>query len=261
MEIVNQLANKAEQATKLKLISNITAKVNQRINDLKLEIQLLLNKTKMQRLDEVERLETLDSLERSKITDQINTLKNSAKDKRLDRITILTEANEIAHSLELKDPIDYKLKKISDSGASSQIITNVSDDSPELYTRGYEALEAEIASLKQRTNDDPFIQELRGLEEKLKLLEYNREAEQLKNRTDDTPFIEGLREMENTLAYFESIKIDPKSINVAHLDQAAFIPEKKIKPKRKLIVVLGLIIGLILGVLIAFIRNMTTSKN
>ncbi|WP_198266037.1 GNVR domain-containing protein [sulfur-oxidizing endosymbiont of Gigantopelta aegis] len=32
-------------------------------------------------------------------------------------------------------------------------------------------------------------------------------------------------------------------------------PDKKIKPKRALIVILGLFLGLIFGILIAFIRN------
>ncbi|WP_198264904.1 hypothetical protein [sulfur-oxidizing endosymbiont of Gigantopelta aegis] len=46
--------------------------------------------------------------------------------------------------------------------------------------------------------------------------------EQLKNRTDDTPFVKELREKEKKLAYLESISIDPETVRVAHLDQAAF---------------------------------------
>ena len=93
-------------------------------------------------------METTNILEHSKIEDKINTLIGSAKDKRLDHITKLTEANKIAHSMGIKDPIDYKLKKISDSSTTkSQIMTDISNNSGNLYTMGYEALEAEIASL------------------------------------------------------------------------------------------------------------------
>ena len=81
-EIVNRLAAEAEQATKIELISDIDAKVQERIKEIKLDIKLLLNKTKKQRLDEIERLETADALERSKINDKIKALRDSAKIKR-----------------------------------------------------------------------------------------------------------------------------------------------------------------------------------
>ena len=155
-------------------------------------------------------------------------------------------------------PFEYKLDKLSKLGDNSQIMTDMSNTSSQLYTRGYEALAAEISSLTKRTNDDPYINELRGLENQLKLLEYNRKAEQLKNRTNDAPFVKELREKENTLAYLSTIKIDPATISVANQDRVAFPPENKIKPKRKLIVVLGLVLGLILGVIIAFFRNLQT---
>ena len=254
--IVNRLTIAAEQATKTGLIFDIEAKIKEQIKTLNLEIKLLLDITKKQRLDQIERLETSDSLKRNEIEDKIKVLRDSAQDKRLDRIAKLTEANTIAHSLGIKDPIDFKLKKISDSSTKKyQIMTDISNKSSQLYTLGYEALEAEIDSLKKRTNDDPYIKELRSLEEQLKLLEHNRKAEQLKNRTNDAPFITELREKENSIAYLEAIKIAPESIKVAHLDQAAFPPEKKIKPKRKLIVIIGAILGFILSLFIVLILN------
>ena len=137
----------------------------------------------------------------------------------------------------------------------SQILTGISDNAPQLYQRGYEALNAEIKSLSNRTLDDPFIPELRGLQEKLKLLEHNREAEQLKSRENDDPFIDSLRDKQNELARLASINIDPETVKTARLDQAAYAPEERIKPNRKLIVVLGFILGLMIGVFAAFFAN------
>ncbi|MCP3675034.1 MAG: hypothetical protein GY829_11280 [Gammaproteobacteria bacterium] len=192
------------------------------------EIQALRISAKNQRLDKIERLEAVNILERRKVEDKIKIFKDSAKGKRLDRIIKLTEASKIAHSMGIKDPIDYKLKKISDlSNTNSQIMTDVSSNTNTLYSRGYEALEAEITSLTQRTNDEPFIKELRGLEDKLKLLEHSQKIEQLNNRTNDAPFIAELREKENTLTYLSMIKIDPENIKVAHVDQAAFPSKNK----------------------------------
>jgi len=320
-EIVNRIANEAERATKTEILLDIQAKVSTRVIELNQEIKRLRNIAKKRRQDEIERLETADALERKTISDKISslqgkalgerlaeilrmeeadrieregveekirTLRNSAKEKRLDRISKLKEASGIAHSLEIRDPIGYKLKKLSDAAEiNSQILTDISNTTPQLYTRGYEALDAEItslssrkiddpfikdlrglqdrlqlleynekiAALKLRNSDDPFIPELRGLQEKLKLLEHNRKVEQLKSRKNDDPFIASLRDKENQVVRLESIHIDPATVKTVRLDQAAYVPEKRIKPKRKLIVVLGLMLGLMLGVFAAFFVN------
>jgi LPS O-antigen subunit length determinant protein (WzzB/FepE family) len=255
-EIVNRIAEEAEQATKVEILSDIETRVNFRVMELNGEVQRLRDITKKRRRDEIERLETADALERNIINDKIATLRGKVRDERLDKISKLKEGNEIAHSLNIKDPFAYRLKKISDSNMSnSQILTGISSNAPEIYTRGYEAIEAEITSLSNRKVDDPFIPELRGLQEKLKLLEHNRKAEQLKSRQNDDPFIASLRDKEIELARLASINIDPATVKTAHLDQAAFPPDKRIKPNRKLIVVLGFMLGLMLGVLVAFFAN------
>jgi len=255
-EIVNRIAEEAEWAAKAEILSDIEARVSFRVIELNQEVQRLRDITKKQRHDEIERLETVDALERNTINDKIVSLRDKVRGERLDRISKLKEAAEIAHSLELKDPIEFKLKKMNDASmTNSQILTGISSNDPQLYTRGYEAIEAEITSLSNRTVDDPFIPELRGLQEKLKLLEYNRKAEQLKSRENDDPFIESLRDKENELSRLASINIDPATVKTARMDQAAFPPDKRIKPKRKLIVVLGFMLGLMLGVFAAFFAN------
>jgi len=255
-EVTNRIAAKAERATASEIIADIGAKIDERLEDLNREVQRLREQTKKQRRDEIERLETSDALERNNINDKIASLRSKALSDRLDRVAKLKEATEIAHSLEIKDPIGYKLKKISDATATkSQILTGITNSAPQLYTRGYEAIDAEITSLSNRTVDDPFIADLRGLQEKLKLMETNRKVEQLKSRQNDDPFIKLLRNKENDLARLESIEIDPATVKTASLDQAAFAPEKRIKPKRKLIVATGLMLGLMLGVFAAFFVN------
>lgn len=255
-EIINRIAEEVERATKTEVLLDIQSNVSARVIELNQEIKRLRNITKKRRQDEIERLATADALERNTIHDKIASLRDKVRSQRLDRISILKEAAEIAHSLDIKDPIAYKLKKISDSALTkSQILTGISSNSPQLYTRGYEAIEAEISSLSNRTVDDPFITELRGFQEKLKLLEHNRRVEQLKSRQNDDPFIESLRDKENELARLASINIDPTTVKTARLDQAAYPPDKRIKPNRKLIVVLGIVLGLMLGVFAAFFVN------
>ena len=255
-EIVNRIAEEADRATKAEILLDLQTRIGIRVTGLNQEIQRLREITIKRRQDEIEQLETADALERNTINDKIASLRDKERDERKDRMTKLKEAADIAHSLDIKEPIGYKLKKISDSAnTQSQILTDFSDDASQLYTRGYEAIEAEITSLSNRTVDDPFIPELRGLQEKLKLLEHNRKVEQLKSRQNDDPFIDSLRDKQNELARLESIHIDPATVRTARLDQAAFPPDKRIKPKRKLIVVLGLMLGLMLGIFAAFFVN------
>ena len=255
-EIVNRIADEAERAAKAEILSDIEAKVRFRVIELNQEVRRLRDITKKRRQDEIERLETADALERNTINDKIVSLRDKVRGERQDRISIFKEAAEIAYSLGLKDPIEFRLKKLSDASTiQSQILTGISANDPLLYTRGYEAIEAEISTLSNRKVDDPFIPELRGLQEKLKLLEHNRKVEQLKIRENDDPFIESLRDKENELARLASINIDPATVKTARLDQAAFPPDERIKPKRKLIVVLGFMLGLMLGVFAAFFVN------
>ena len=254
-DIINKVAEEAERATAAEIILGIEAKISASTGDLKQKIKLLREIAKKQRLDEIERLEAADALERKLIEGKMALLRNKIRNERLDRIARLQEAAKIARSLDIADPVG-NIENINGSSLiKSQIPTEISNEVQPLYTRGYEALEAELKSLSNRIVDDPFIAELRGLEETLIFLENNQKVEQLKTRSNDDPFIAPLRDKEYELAWLESIHIDPATVKTARLDQAAFPPDERIKPKRKLIVVLGLMLGLMLGVFVAFFVN------
>lgn len=77
----------------------------------------------------------------------------------------------------------------------------------------------------------------------------------LKNRKSDDPFIGGLRDQQEQIAYLESIKIDPELVHVVRIDQEAEVPTSPIKPKKKLIVAVALVLGGMLGVFVALIRT------
>jgi len=48
--------------------------------------------------------------------------------------------------------------------------------------------------------------------------------------------IDDLRPLQEHLAKLESIHVDPSRISAVRIDQAAVVPDQRIKPKRKLIV-------------------------
>ena len=64
-----------------------------------------------------------------------------------------------------------------------------------------------------------------------------------------------MRYQGNELARLVTINIDPATVKTARLDQAAYPPDIRIKPNRKLVVVIGFMIGLMLGVFVTFFVN------
>ncbi len=141
-----------------------------------------------------------------------SAMRKIAQKRREDRIVVLTEAYKTAIILGLHDFLD------TESGVAST----------PTYYRGSKALNAEIDILRNRSSDDPFIDELRNLEE--------------------------------MLLKFKSINISDMSVKTYTLDQQAFPPKQPIKPKRDLIVTMGGIIGLIGGVFLAFLLNIIQNQ-
>ncbi|MBT3235653.1 MAG: hypothetical protein HN353_06865 [Bdellovibrionales bacterium] len=91
------------------------------------------------------------------------------------------------------------------------------------YRRGAKALNAQIEVLNKRGNDDPYIAGLRDLEEKLEQL--------------------------------SMIKVDRSKLQAVIIDQKAYPPTSRIKPKRRLIVTIGLVVGLMAGIFYALFAN------
>jgi chain length determinant protein (polysaccharide antigen chain regulator) len=91
------------------------------------------------------------------------------------------------------------------------------------YMRGAVAIKAEIAILQARESDDPFIS--------------------------------GMRDLQERLNYLQSIKFDENKLKVVRIDEPAVAPEAAIKPKKRLIVAVALVLGVMLGVFAALIRG------
>jgi len=100
-----------------------------------------------------------------------------------------------------------------------QTFVNVKKGGLPLYLMGEKALSAELLVLKKaRKNDDAFIPKLRSLQEKLVVLDGIQ-----KNLNKDQVF-------------------------AARIDQEAVVPNKPMKPKKPLIIILSLLLGLMLVV-------------
>ncbi|MEK0363751.1 LPS O-antigen chain length determinant protein WzzB [Pseudomonas sp. CBC3] len=149
---------------------------------------------------------------------RIASLRSTASQRRQDRIAVLQEALVVAKAVGMITP-QVTAGHTSSSDELAQFV-----DGSLTYMRGAKAIEAELAVLETRKSDDPFIPELRRLQEEL--------------------------------SFLNTIEIDPSTVAVFTLDSAAQQPQTPIKPKKMMIVALGLVLGGMLGIFVALIRLM-----
>ena len=145
---------------------------------------------------------------------ELDNLRESGLQQREDKIIRLQEALQIATAIGLQNPPLI-------SGEVSRALSGKMDG--ELtYMRGSKALAAEIASLQQRKSEDAFIPEL--------------------------------REVQTKQQFYQGMVGAQRHVSVYQLDGTIEQPDVPIKPKRNLIIALGVIAGLALGCLIATLK-------
>lgn len=145
---------------------------------------------------------------------QIKAAQQSARKQREDRITRLKEALTIARSIGLEKPPMITGKLSTEVSAGMGGALT--------YMRGSKALLAEIDNLERRASDDPFI--------------------------------ERLREAQSSLVFYRSLKANASSVATYRQDGVIESPDSPIKPRKSMIVFLGLIVGAAFGVLLVLLR-------
>ncbi|WP_082061139.1 Wzz/FepE/Etk N-terminal domain-containing protein [Pseudomonas sp. MRSN 12121] len=138
---------------------------------------------------------------------RIESLREVSRKLREDSITKLQEALRIAEAVGLEN------SPIIMRNSGVEVAGDV--DGQALYMRGTKALKAEIENLKRRESDDPFSIDLRRLE--------------------------------SSYDFYKELESYRADISVYRQDGLARYPDSPIKPKRMLILSLGLILGLMMG--------------
>jgi len=164
----------------------------------------------------VEEIYTRAEARKVELNDKLVGKLEIAKVRRYDRIIMLEEALDVAAALNEDD------KKIKVEFSSSDGLALNTSSIP-LYLLSEQALKAEITSLK--------------------------------NRKDDAPFVAGLRDLEESVATLNQLSIDPGTVAPFFLDQKSTVPERAIKPKKTLTVLLFSVIGLLIGLTSVFLRD------
>jgi chain length determinant protein (polysaccharide antigen chain regulator) len=141
-----------------------------------------------------------------KSNEEVNIKRIVAENRRLDRVAMLEEALVIASAMGLSQP--------SIENAANQLNME--------YMRGKDALEAEIQVLINRKSDDPFI--------------------------------DGMRDLQEKLNYLNAINIDMNKVAVARIDNIAEVPTKQSRPGNLLLTFSAILLGFFVAIFIALIR-------
>ena len=157
------------------------------------------------------------------VMQQIKSERDSAKARRDDRTKRLREALIVAEAIGLDNPPVITGRGSNDSELSAVMDGNL------MYMRGAKALRAEMQVLLARTSDDPFVPELRNLERQHQL--------------------------------FAGVSFDRDKVAVFRQDGEIDVPDSPIKPKKALIVALGVVLGGMFAVFIALIRLMLIKRS
>lgn len=148
---------------------------------------------------------------------RLEALRETAARRREDRVALLEEALAVAESAGLEEMQATMWQAFT--GSDSFTASNVP-----LYLLGAKSIRAELDVLRKRQSDDPFIPELRSLQEHL--------------------------------LFLKGIDIEPDNVSVFSLDSPALVPETPVRPKKPLIMGIGLVLGGMFGVFFALARNL-----
>ncbi|WP_411705147.1 GNVR domain-containing protein [Edaphovirga cremea] len=192
-----------------------------------------------------------DSLKRAELQDELRALRIQLKILRADRISQLNEAITIAKSLGIIEPTTPSSLGETERPSSSTMKTEINKQQIPLYFMGAQALLAERSALQHRTSDDFADGRIAQISKNLQLLRLSREVEVLNSRTTEERFLSDVQPLYAEVARLQNLNIDIDALKLVSIDKQVLEPTRPIKPKRFLVIVLGMLFGLILGVGVA----------
>mgnify|MGYP001187673344 CR=1 FL=1 len=161
--------------------------------------------------------------QKKEIENQLQIGRDFAGQRRLDRIALLEDQIAIARASKV---FERKLSSYSTVASQSVGVTLNTGQEP-LYMRGVKELAAEKEELEKRKNDEPFIAGFRDKQESLAQLDA------------------GLKQLQAARLIVHAVAVD----------QPAIQSQNPVKPRRRVVLVLSVVLGGIIGVFAAFVVN------
>ena len=259
--LVNGLVEYSLQRERERIAADLAVVIQNRLNQLELQAAAARARYEATKESRIAKLLEADSLKRAQLQDELKALRQQLKTRRDNRIVQLDEAARIAMALGIAKPTTPSALGEGDRVAQGSVIrTEVNSQQIPLYFMGSEALEAERNALLQRRSDDFTEPRVAQIAKELQLLANNRQIEVLNKRENEDLFLKDLAIWREEAAHLRNLNVDVSTLKLVTVDQLAMQPLKPIKPKKALILALGLVLGGMLGLFVALLRNMLRRK-
>ncbi|WP_315852819.1 Wzz/FepE/Etk N-terminal domain-containing protein [Pseudomonas tumuqii] len=259
--LVNGLVEYSLQRERERIAADLAVVIQNRLNQLELQTAAARARYEATKESRIAALLEADSLKRAQLQDELKALRQQLKTHRDNRIVQLDEAARIAMALGIAKPTTPSALGEGDRVVQGSVIrTEVNSQQIPLYFMGSEALEAERNALLQRRSDDFTEPRVAQIAKELQLLANNRQIEVLNKRENEDLFLKDLAIWREEAAHLRNLNVDVSTLKLVTVDQLAMQPLKPIKPKKALILALGLVLGGMLGLFVALIRNMLRRK-
>lgn len=259
--ILNGLVDYAIAVEREQIAADLKVIVTNRLTELRDKIEVARSSYETEKEATIASLLEADGLKRAQLQDELKGLRLQMKTQRGDRISELSEAISIATSLGILKPTTPSALGDSDRPASTSVMrTEVNNQQIPLYFLGTEALEAERKALQLRKTDDFTNKRIAQIANELLILQNNRQIEILKQRKNDDLFLSGVQPLRAEVARLRSLNIDMDRLKLVTIDRQALAPLGAVKPKKAIIIVLGLMLGGVLGVILALIRQYVIAR-
>lgn len=253
--IVNGLIRYATDVERERLTQDLTVVIDNKLDTINRRLEVLRAGYNAEKDAKVALLSEKDTLKRLQLQDELEALRLALKTRRENRIMQLDEAITIASSLGIKKPTTPSSMGEGTRVSGSVIKTEVNNQNIPLYFMGTEALEAEKQNLLSRENDDFTSGRIVEIAQELKLLEHNRQVEILKSRENEDLFLAELAEQYKEISRLKGLKVNMDNLKMVSVDQLAVQPASPIKPKKTMIVAVGVVLGGMLGLFAALLRS------
>lgn len=253
--IVNGLIQYAIERERTRLTEDLGVVITNKLESLQRDLNVLRVGYNTDKEVKITGLTESDNLKRLQLEDELAAIRMTLKTKRENRIKQLDEAIAIANSLGIKKPSTPSSLSEGTRVSGSVIKTEVNNQNIPLYFMGTDALEAERKILLSRENDDFTSGRIVEIQQELKLLENNRQIQILQSRENEDLFLAELADKEKAIARLNGLKLNMDTLSLVTLDQLATQPSRAIKPKKTMIVAVGIILGGMLGIFAALLRS------
>lgn len=201
-----------------------------------------------------------DDLRRAKLQGELKAFPLQLRSLRNAILSQLDEALSIAQAIGItKATTPSVLGQGEASMQGKATRTEVNNHQVPLYFMEGEALTAESQGLRQRSNDDLSAQRMAEIASEMQMLNVNREVEMLQAGENEDFFLKAVEAYRAELIRLRKLVLSLDQLKLASTDRLALEPSALVKPRKVLIILLGLIVGVVVGAAVALMRHIVIS--